>query len=214
MRPTMRPSAPGQATPELAASEPSTSPATPPLRVGAKLKAARKARRLNMRDLASRVGCSESLISKIENDKVTPSLPTLHKIAAELGTSIGKMFAEGNADSGVVSRHGQRPIISVGAIGRDGSVGIRLEGVAIDGELLYSSIHVIDAGGDSGGFIQHVGEELAYVLEGRVEINLDGRIHVLHQGDSLFFPSEVPHSYRNTGRETARILWINTPPTF
>jgi transcriptional regulator with XRE-family HTH domain len=196
------------------ASEPSGSPATASLRVGAKLKAARKARRLNMRDLALRVGCSESLISKIENDKVTPSLPTLHRITAELGTSIGKMFAEGNADSGVVSRHGQRPILSVDAIGRDGSVGIRLEGVAIDGELLYSSIHVIDAGGDSGGFIQHVGEELAYVLEGEVEINLDGRIHVLHQGDSLFFPSEVPHSYRNPGRETARILWTNTPPTF
>jgi len=189
-------------------------PSVPQLRVGAKLKAARKARRLNMRDLALRVGCSESLISKIENDRVTPSLPTLHKIAAELGTSIGKMFSEENADSGFVSRHGQRPIISVDAIGRETGVGIRLEGVAIDGELLYSSIHVVDAGGDSGGFIQHVGEELAYVLEGTVEINLDGKIHVLGQGDSIFFPSEVPHSYRNPGREVARILWINTPPTF
>lgn len=207
-------STPDLATLERGAPDPSATSPADSLRVGAKLKAARKARRLNMRDLASRVGCSESLISKIENDRVTPSLPTLHKIAAELGTSIGKMFAETSADSGVVSRHGQRPIIAVDAIGRDGSVGIRLEGVAIDGALLYSSIHVIDAGGDSGGFIQHVGEELAYVLEGTVEINLDGRIHLLHPGDSLFFPSEVRHSYRNPGRETARILWTNTPPTF
>lgn len=190
------------------------SSATPQLRVGAKLKAARKARRLNMRDLASRVGCSESLISKIENDRVTPSLPTLHKIAAELGTSIGKMFSEENAESGFVSRHGQRPIINVDAIGREAGVGIRLEGVAINGELLYSSIHVVDAGGDSGDFIQHVGEELAYVLEGTVEINLNGRVHLLGRGDSIFFPSEVPHRYRNPGREVARILWINTPPTF
>ncbi|VTU45943.1 HTH-type transcriptional regulator PuuR (plasmid) [Variovorax sp. SRS16] len=193
---------------------PSSPSAVPQLRVGAKLKAARKARRLKLRDLALRVGCSESLISKIENDRATPSLPMLHKIAAELGTSIGKMFSEENADSGVVSRDGQRPIISVDAIGRDGGVGIRLEGVAINGELLYSSIHVVDAGGDSGGFIQHVGEELAFVLEGTVEINLDGKVHVLGQGDAIFFPSEVRHGYRNPGREVARILWINTPPTF
>lgn len=184
------------------------------LRVGQKLKAARKARRLKMRDVAAAVGCSESLISKIENDKVFPSLPMLHKIAAELGTSIGKMFAESNADGDYVARKGRRPLLSLEAIGRDGGTGIQLEGVAINGELLYSSIHIVEAGGSSGGFITHVGEELGYVLEGEIEITLAGKPYLLKEGDSIFFPSELPHGYRNPGTKTARILWINTPPTF
>jgi transcriptional regulator with XRE-family HTH domain len=184
------------------------------LRIGQKLKAFRRARRLSMKVLAERIGCSESLISKIENDHVFPSLPTLHKLAAELGSSIGKLFAGEGADEDFVSRAGQRRIISVDAIGRDGSSGIKLEGVALNGELLYASIHVIDAGGSSGGFITHVGEELAYVLEGEVEMAIGKNVHRLGPHDSIFFPSELPHGYRNPGDRPARILWVNTPPTF
>lgn len=188
--------------------------APPQLRVGLKLRAARKARRLKMRDVADAVGCSESLISKIENDKVFPSLPMLHKLAAELGTSIGKMFAESNPDGDYVARKGQRPLLNLEAIGRDTGTGIQLEGVAVNGELLYGSIHIVEAGGSSGGTITHVGEELGFVLEGEVEIMLGDKPYLLKEGDSIFFPSELPHGYRNPGDKTARILWINTPPTF
>lgn len=184
------------------------------LRIGLKLKIARKAHRLSLQALSTRVGCSESLLSKIENDKVFPSLPMLHRITSELGTSIGKLFAESNPDGDYVARKGQRPILSLEAVGRDKGVGIRLEGVALNGELLYGSIHIVDAGGSSGGFIQHVGEEVGYMLEGELEITLAGKPYLLKEGDSIFFPSELPHGYRNLGDRVARILWINTPPTF
>lgn len=183
------------------------------LKVGSKLRIARKARRLSMRELADRVGCSESLISKIESDHVMPSLPMLHKITKELGTSIGKMF-EANPDGNFVSRKGNRPILGLEAIGREGGKGIQLEAIAINGEFLYGSIHIVDPEGSSGGFIQHVGEEVGYVLEGTIEITVGTKIHLLEEGDSIFFPSELPHGYRNPGARIARILWINTPPTF
>jgi quercetin dioxygenase-like cupin family protein len=72
----------------------------------------------------------------------------------------------------------------------------------------------VEAGGSSGGTITHVGEELGFVLEGEVEIMLGDKPYLLKEGDSIFFPSELPHGYRNPGDKTARILWINTPPTF
>lgn len=169
---------------------------------------------MSMRALADRIGCSESLISKIENDHVFPSLPTLHKIAAELGSSIGRLFSGEAGERDYVSHANRRPVISVDAIGRHEGVGIRLEGVALDGELLYASIHVIDAGGSSGGFIQHVGEELAYVLEGEVEFAIGEKVYRVGTHDAIFFPSELPHGYRNPGDRVARILWVNTPPTF
>lgn len=197
---------------DLDAPRPSQAPTK--LQIGAKLKMVRKAHRLSMRDLAARVGCSESLISKIENDRLTPSLPTLHRLAAELGTTIGRLFADSNPTSDLVTRNGHRATLNLDAIGRIAGTGIRLEAVAVNGDLLYSSIHVIDAGGSSGGFIEHIGEELGYVLEGQVEITVDGKPHMLFQGDSIFFPSNLPHGYRNPGDQVAKILWINTPPTF
>lgn len=47
---------------------------------------------------------------------------------------------------------------------------------------------------------QHPGEEIAHVLEGSLEYELDGRKPVtLKAGQSLFIPSGVAHSARNVG---------------
>lgn len=184
------------------------------LHIGVRLRQARKARRLRLWELADRVGCSESLISKIENDRITPSLQMLHKIVTELGTSIGALFSESGSDGNFVSREGSRPIVSVDAIGLQDGRGIRLECLVQNGQLLYGSIHIVDPGGDSGGSIAHVGEEVGYVLDGDVEMTIGDRSYRLKAGDSFFFPSETPHSYRNPGSSVARILWVNTPSTF
>lgn len=184
------------------------------LHIGAKLRHARKLQGLRLRDLADAVGCSESLISKIENEKVIPSLQMLHRIVTMLGTSIGAMFANGNTDPDPIMHPGQRPILSVDTIGRHDGKGIRLECLIPSGQLLYASIHIVDPGGTSGGTITHAGEEVGYVLEGRLEITIGNRSYQIEEGDSFFFPSDLPHGYWNPGTEVARILWVNTPSTF
>lgn len=50
--------------------------------------------------------------------------------------------------------------------------------------------------------------------KGRLELTIDGVTHNLGPGDSFAFTSHLPHTYRNPGAEFARVLWINTPPTF
>ena len=52
------------------------------------------------------------------------------------------------------------------------------------------------------------------MLEGQIELDVDGTRHLVGPGDSFSFRSERKHSYRNSGRGIARVLWINTPPTF
>jgi uncharacterized cupin superfamily protein len=80
--------------------------------------------------------------------------------------------------------------------------------------LLQGNIHIIDPGGGSDGTVQHPGEELGYVLEGTIELVLDGSTFLLGEGDSFTFRSERAHGYRNVGPGRARILFVNTPPTF
>jgi uncharacterized cupin superfamily protein len=64
------------------------------------------------------------------------------------------------------------------------------------------------------GAMRHEGDEVGYVLEGRLELSIDDKLHALGPGDSFAFPSNLAHTYRNPGTEVTRVIWVNTPPTF
>src|SRR5690349_24831473 len=63
-----------------------------PLQVGARIRHARILKGMRMRDLAQGVGCDESMISKIEAGKVTPSLVMLNKIVVALDRDMASFF--------------------------------------------------------------------------------------------------------------------------
>lgn len=179
-----------------------------------RLRLARQVRGMTLKTLSEAAGCSESLLSKIENGKAMPSLPMLHRLVQALGTNIGWMFEENNGEDGIIFRAGTRPLITLDPL-RQGE-GISLERVIpySPGHLLQCNIHHIEVGGESAAPIQHVGEEVGYLLRGEIELIVDGRTFRLSKGDSFAFGSELPHAYRNVGQEPASIFWVNTPPTF
>jgi transcriptional regulator with XRE-family HTH domain len=184
------------------------------LKIGVKLKHARRLNGLKLKELAEIVGCTESFLSKVENDKVRPSLQMLHKIVGALNTSIGALFSETYGRDHVVLRAGQRPVLQISSRRKVGDVRFECLIPYQDSKLLYGSIHVIEPGGGSEGSIRHQGEEVGYVLEGEFELTVDKKTYHLSAGDSFFFESDLPHGYRNPGNQVTRVLWINTPPTF
>ena len=183
-------------------------------RIGPKIRHTRLLKRLTLRDLAKVAQCSESLLSKIENGRANPSLKMIHRIASALGTPVAGLFQHGGDSDDIVLRRGQRPVIETDQVRRGD--GVRLEAVipTASGHLLSGYINHIEPGGGSEGLIQHEGEEFGYVLEGEIELKVAGRPYRLNEGDSFYFRSERAHSYRNVGRKKARVLWLNTPPTF
>jgi len=182
-------------------------------KIGIKIRHARKVREMSLRALATRVGCSVSALSKIENQKANPSITMLHRICSALDSNLALLFS-GDEDFAVVTRAGDRSVIETDQL-RLGT-GNKLERIApnIPGHLLQGNIHVIEPGGGRDVDLQHGGEELGYVIEGSLELTVDGITHIAHTGDSFFFRSELPHSYRNPGNTTTRVVWVNTPPTF
>lgn len=184
------------------------------LRLGVRLKLARQIRGMTLKAVAIGAGCSESLLSKIENGKASPSLPMLHKLVQVLETNIGWMFEEVDGEEGIVFRAGTRPLIALDPLRR--GEGISLERVIpySAGHMLQCNIHHIDADGASAGPIQHAGEEVGYILAGDIELVVEDQTFQLSVGDSFVFRSELPHHYRNVGAVRASIFWVNTPPTF
>ncbi|ALN74802.1 MULTISPECIES: cupin domain-containing protein [unclassified Aureimonas] len=183
-------------------------------KLGVRLKHARQTRGLTLKELAVGAGCSESLLSKIENGKASPSLPMLHKLVGVLDTNIGRMFEDVDGDEGIIFRAGERPFIALDPT-RQGE-GVSLERVIpySPGHLLQCNIHHIERGGGSDGPISHAGEEVGYIVAGEVELMVEDRTFHLKVGDAFAFRSDLPHHYRNMGAERASIFWVNTPPTF
>lgn len=181
-------------------------------RIGLKMRHTRLLRGLTLRKLAELAACSESLLSRIENGTANPSIKTMHRVALALEMPVSGLFQDGgDGDLDVVLRQGERPMVQAGQGKRH-----KLEALIPSrrGNLLSAYINDIEPGGGSEGIIAHGGEEFGYVLDGEIELIVDRRKYQLRAGDSFYFRSERPHSYTNNRKTMARILWLNTPPTF
>lgn len=186
------------------------------IHIGGRLRHARRLQGLSMKQVAERVGCSESFISKLERDLAQPSLSFLHRLATTLGINIASLFdeQEAEADRIFIVRADRRPRIHTQV--QSSTDEVVLEQIAPLGanSLLQANIHVVAPRGGGHEEISHVGEEVGLVLEGELELTIEGQTWNLQVGDSFAFPSEFRHRYRNPGEVEARILWVNSPPTF
>jgi transcriptional regulator with XRE-family HTH domain len=186
----------------------------PEFRVGLKMKHTRLLKGLTLKQLADLAGCSESLLSRIENGNANPSIKTMHRVALALIMPVSGLFQESGDESNIVLRQGERPTIGTDQSGR--GRGHRLEALIPSGRgnLLSGYINEIEQGGGSEGVITHEGEEFGYILDGELELTVNKQKFQLRAGDSFYFRSEWPHSYINNRKAVARVLWVNTPPTF
>ncbi len=179
--------------------------------MGARLKHARLLEGILIRELAERVGCAESMISKIENGKVAPSLDMLQRIVTALNRDLASFFGADINSPGLIQRDGERPISATDAI-RGGS-GVSYERLVPfgGGNLLEGNIHRLEPGAEKVDPITHQGETLGYVIEGEVELTIETTTYRLKSGDSFFFKNHLTNRYRNVGTELTRLIWVNTP---
>ena len=192
--------------------EPSSNSET--LEIGPRIRHLRRSAGLRLIDVAQNAGCSESMLSKVENGQVSPSINMLHRITRAMGVNIPSLFVAPVESTLFVHRQGNRPVLGKNAL--RSAHGLALESLTpneIHGHL-QGALHVIAPGGSSDGAISHDGEEVGYVVEGTLELTVDDKVVTLLAGDSFFFDSACPHSYRNPGKSTTRVVWINSPPTY
>jgi DNA-binding transcriptional MerR regulator/quercetin dioxygenase-like cupin family protein len=178
--------------------------------LGTRLKNLRVASGASLREFATRTGLSASYISSVERSVSSPSIASLQKIAAALGTNIPGLLggSEEDAEQEVV-RAGARPVL------QPRQDGVTLHRLAVNETMLEPLLFTIEPGGGSQEPYAHDGEEFIIVTEGTFEITLDGQFtHRLEVGDSITFRSRRSHSFVNPGHTTCVVVWVNTPPTF
>jgi transcriptional regulator with XRE-family HTH domain len=190
--------------------------------LGAKLRAERERRGITVREMARRVDVSASLVSQIERGLVTPSVGTLWSMTAELGLVMDGLFIDTERDNASepgsgVPRAAPRRSRRVVQHGHDRQH-IRLAGGVVwerltaqpDDEVEFLYVRY-EAGAEScpeNSFFRHGGKEYAYILEGRLGLQVGFERYELSPGDSVAFESHNPHRLWAIGDKPATAIWV------
>ncbi len=175
--------------------------------IGPKVAALRKAQGLSLQQLAKNSDVSAAAIHKIERSGMVPTVTTLLKVAGALGVPVGYFVAEEGP-------HPESVHYTKSGTGR--AVYTPHEGLALTGISgsyrqfqAAAAITTMSPGADSGTkLLKHPGEELIFVLRGRVNFSVGEQQFAMGPGDSLHFNGDVPHRWRNLSKKTADLLWV------
>jgi quercetin dioxygenase-like cupin family protein len=57
-------------------------------------------------------------------------------------------------------------------------------------------------------FFVHKGEEFGFLLEGELQVTIQNTVKTLEVGDVVYLTRHIPSQWKNTGKETAKLLWL------
>ncbi|MEQ2456319.1 helix-turn-helix domain-containing protein [Flavonifractor hominis] len=180
------------------------------INIGAKVQEFRLQRKLSLRQLGAKVHLTPSMLSQIENNVVNPSINTLKEIAWALDVPMFKFFQDTTLPERMIVRKGQNK-----QIGNPGAeVFYQLLTPDTSGNIEFCLMEIPPHSASSDVPHEHNGEEVAYVLEGTVEIYIGTRKERMEAGDSIRIPALTAHKWSNGEQTPARVVFAVTPPGF
>ncbi len=188
--------------------QPQAQPEDSALDLGEQLRRCRKDARLTMQYVADNAGLSVGFISQVERGLAAPSLSSLRSIARVLQRPISEFLEQPGSSTGA-TRKTRRVSYRVA----DGSITYERLSANFPGSTLRSVI-IHEPPGHRSEPISHEGEELFYMLQGEITVEIEGERKILRQGDSMHFASRRKHATWNHTDQTVSILWSGTMDVF
>lgn len=185
--------------------------------VGEKIKSLRESQSVSIEELAQRSGLSVEQIERIEGNTDLPSLAPLIKIARVLGVRLGS-FLDDQDETG--------PVICRKAETQGESISFSNNAIQSRKHMEYHSLCKSKAGRHMDPFIidvmpstendfvlsSHEGEEFIMVMEGTMEISYGQDTYLIHEGDTIYYDSIVPHHVHAYQGQAAKILAVIYTP--
>ena len=182
-----------------------------PVRFGEKLRTIRENKGYTLKMVAKAAGVSESLVSQIERNHVSPAIDTLLALAEVLDINLEFLFEEYRRERPVhIIRKDERPVIREDEIVFEQLAKPAIENAtsSFESYILKIPPHCHTHRGSYG----HIGREFGFILKGTCTLNYENHEYVLNTGDSVSFPASCPHVIENTSDEPLEAVWTVTPP--
>ena len=171
------------------------------------IKKARLDSHLSQERLAELSGLTKGYISKIEKSEKAPPFSTLNKIADALNVDVAALTAEDlelpeDIKLCIVRKGAGKKISSVNAEGYHYEIlAHKKRGKNMEPFFIMPAF-------EEEAVFCHEGEEFMYLLEGTHEFIYGDKKYILHEGDSIYFDSNIPHTGRSIGKKRAKILAV------
>lgn len=175
--------------------------------IGQRIRDRRNELNMSLRDLGEKTGLTASFLSQVENDLTSPSISSLQRIANALQYPMFAFLEDENQTEQVV-RHDARKKIS-------------FPEPHLTYELLTNDLHrqmaafliCLKAGETHmAQVLIRPTEEVIYVLQGEMTINIGDRYYLLKPGDSLYYEGAQLRSFTAGEKDDLRVLCVITPP--
>lgn len=180
--------------------------------IGPKLRALRLRKKLRLVELGRHTGLSPAMLSKIERGRLFPTLPTLLRISLVFGVGLEHFFLDAReVPTLAVVRKGDRRKFP----DRPGAKQVSYHFESLDfpaTERPMNSYYVeFEPSGETRRPHQHQGAEMIYVIDGKLGLTIGDEEIVLGPGDSTYFDSDQPHSYRRLGGKRCSAVVTTAP---
>jgi transcriptional regulator with XRE-family HTH domain len=178
--------------------------------IGEKVRALRLKKKIGLVELGRHTGLSAALLSKVERGKLFPTLPTLLRVALVFGVGLDYFFIDDQKRHIVaIVRRADRKRFPERPDGREISFYFEsLDFTAMERKLnaYYAEFQPLPAG--KARSHQHSGVEFLLVFRGKLELQIGTEEHILDSGDSVYFDSSVPHSYRRLSQKPCSAIVV------
>jgi transcriptional regulator with XRE-family HTH domain len=201
--------------------------------LGQRIREERRKQNLTLQQISNSTKLSMSFLSQIERDLAQPSVSTLKKIAHQFGISVVNLFMDENPNHNNLGhppskeeKSNNRPafITDVKVVRANRRKSLALPGAKVlynlitpdlnrQIEILFLKLSPGEHSGDEP-MIDPPGEKCCLVLKGTLEFRVGEEVSQLQDGDSIYFPANIPHSWRGKGKETIEVILVLTPPSF
>ncbi|KRB61151.1 hypothetical protein ASE04_22535 [Rhizobium sp. Root708] len=179
--------------------------------LGERLRDRRRELKLTLQQVADQAGFSVGFISQIERGITVPSLTSLVSVCRVLKVDVGSFFKSPRVDAPVTRRE-TRPVYALGGTPGNSVTYERLS-ASFPGNILRSTL-IHEPPGFRSEPMSHEGEEIFFIVEGSLTLEVDGERTILEAGDSAHFPSSRTHVTWNHTTEPVTIFHTCTMDVF
>lgn len=178
------------------------------LELGKRVAALREVRGMSLRSLAAAAGVSSSFLSQLENARTNASVASLRKIAVALGVSPAQLLDDKLVHTRGVLRAADRPTYPL-----EGADKYVISLPPLRNLEIYAGHFEPGSSTGADPYTHGQSQEFLLVTAGEVELELGDERYTLREDDSIEFLSSVPHRVANVSDASAKVIWINSPPT-
>jgi transcriptional regulator with XRE-family HTH domain len=175
--------------------------------IGKRIREFRLKKNFTLQMLADKTGYSKGYLSKVEKSDKAPPVATLSTIAKELDATVASILDE-EPQNDIISvvRKNERTRMAVSGE----EFGYAYEALANSYPNKHMEPFILSyPSKDAYKYrFQHDGEEMLFVLQGKIRFKYGNREYILEEGDCVYFDSGVVHTGEPIGDEPLKTLVV------